>query len=70
MALGRLFRGKLLDALRKLHADGQLDLTGPLSSLANPRRFKKLLRHLYSIDWVVYATPQGGPIRSHLRWRI
>ena len=54
-ALGRLFRGKLLDALRKLHAAGKLDLTGPCAPLADPRQFKRLMSQLYAIDWVVYA---------------
>lgn len=54
-ALGRLFRGKLLDALRKLYAGGKLDLTGPCEPLAEPREFKRLMSQLYSMNWVVYA---------------
>jgi hypothetical protein len=60
--LSRLFRGKLLAGLKRLHATGELACTGPLAPLAEPRRFAEHLAPLYETDWVVYAKPPfGGP---------
>jgi Putative transposase/Transposase zinc-binding domain len=60
--LSRLFRGKLLAGLKRLHAAGELACTGPLAPLAEPRCFAEYLSPLYETDWVVYAKPPfGGP---------
>jgi len=53
--LSALFRGKFLDGLRRLHADGQLLIN-------DEPRFARLVDELYQTDWVVYAKrPFGGP---------
>lgn len=54
-ALGKLFRGKFLDALRHIYDAGALDLSGPCAPLAARKGFKKLLRQLYAVNWVVYC---------------
>lgn len=43
--LSSLFRGKLLDGLRRLHAKGQLDLSG----LDEPEAFARIVAALISI---------------------
>jgi hypothetical protein len=60
--LSRLFRGKYLDGLRRLHERGKLVCAGKLSALADTKAFAAWLTPLYTRDWVVYAKrPFGGP---------
>ncbi|KYF77921.1 hypothetical protein BE20_07245 [Sorangium cellulosum] len=60
--LGKLFRGKLLAALRQAYDAGELDLTGGAAALENPAAFAALLDALYRKPWVVYAKPPfAGP---------
>jgi hypothetical protein len=60
--LGRVFRGKFVDALRQAFRDGQLSFHGDLKPLAEPKIFAAWLRPLFREDWVVYAKrPFGGP---------
>jgi hypothetical protein len=60
--LSRLFRGKYLDGLRRLHERGKLVCAGKLSALADAKTFAAWLTPLYAKDWVVYAKrPFGGP---------
>ena len=60
--LSSLFRGKLLDGLRRLYKKGQLDLSGPCVPLSDPATFARLVAELYDTDWCVYAKePFGGP---------
>jgi hypothetical protein len=59
-ALGALFRGKFLDALKGLLATDQLRLSDP--SMANPQVRQRWFSKLYAQKWVVYAKrPFGGP---------
>jgi hypothetical protein len=52
--LKKLFRGKFLDALRRIHKEQPLCLDGI--------DFPKLIDSLYPMDWNVYAKPPfGGP---------
>src|SRR5262249_22742289 len=60
--LSRIFRGKFLPRLKRLHRSKKLQCAGPAATLADPRQFAKLLRRLHRHDWVVYAKPAfGGP---------
>jgi hypothetical protein len=60
--LGKLFRGKFLEGLVRLHDRGELHLTGPAAPLADPVRFARVRDKLYRTRWVVYAKPPfGGP---------
>ena len=62
--LGKLFRGKFLDGLRRLHRLGRLDLSGHAGRWADQTSFAALLDRLYRTDWVVYAKrPFAGPER-------
>ena len=57
-ALSRVFRGKVLDALRCASQAGELPLDPADTDVARQVRLKELTRH----DWVVYAkTPLAGP---------
>jgi len=61
-ALSRIFRGKFAAGLKQLFLEHKLQFHDPLQSLAEPRRFRQFLRHLFHQDWVVYAKPPfGGP---------
>lgn len=58
--LGRLFRGKFLDALAEARRQGKLH--GRAAARHSPAAWKRLLDRLYELDWIVYAKPPfGGP---------
>jgi len=62
--LSRVFRGKLLAGLKRLHRRNELPCAGPAATLADPQQLAKLLRRLHRHDWVVYAKPAfGGPMQ-------
>ena len=56
--LGRLFRGKLLAGLDRLHREGRLAMPGT----SDPEAWPALRQRLYAKDWVVYCKPPfAGP---------
>jgi len=60
--LSRMFQGKLLAFLEKVHAEGKLQFGEKLERLADPMRFRFFLDDLRKKEWVVYAKPPfGGP---------
>lgn len=60
--LGRVFRGKFTQALKRAFSEGQLNFHGTLKFLAQPKTFSAWLRQLFRNDWVVYCKrPFGGP---------
>jgi hypothetical protein len=62
--LSRVFRGKFLAGLKRLHRRQQLRCAGPAATLADPKQFRRFLRQLHRQDWVVYAKPAfGGPTK-------
>jgi putative transposase len=62
--LSRVFPGRFLAGLKRLHRSKKLQCAGPAATLADPRQFAKLLRRLHRHDWVVYAKPAfGGPMQ-------
>lgn len=62
--LSRVFRGKFLAGLKRLHRRNKLQCAGPAAALADQQQFAKLLRRLHRHDWVVYAKPAfGGPLQ-------
>jgi hypothetical protein len=55
--LGKLFRGKLMDAIESAWKDGAF----AIDSLRTPTAFARLRQQLFTKDWVVYAKrPFGG----------
>ena len=62
--LSRVFRGKFLAGLKRLHRRNKLQCAGPAVALANSRQFAQMIRRLHRHDWVVYAKPAfGGPMQ-------
>jgi len=62
--LSRVFRGKFLAGLKRLHSRNKLCCNGPAAALADPQQFAKLMRRLHRHDGVVYAKPAfGGPMQ-------
>ena len=59
-ALGELFRGKILDGLRRAHDEGELRFDGPAAPFADRDRFRRLCTRLRDTRWVVYCKPPFG----------
>jgi hypothetical protein len=59
-ALGELFRGKLLDSLKRAHREGKLRFDGPAAPFADRERFRRLVDKLHQMRWVVYCKPPFG----------
>lgn len=60
--LGKVFRGKFLEGLRRAFRRKKLDLGGATTHLAHAPRFQAFVHKLFGLDWVVYAKPAfGGP---------
>lgn len=53
--LGKLFRGKLLAALKKLYAKGELQFTGRCASLQNRYNWSEFIDKLYRTDFFPFA---------------
>jgi hypothetical protein len=61
-ALSRVFRGRFVAGLKRLHRRRELNCSGPAALLAEPKQFASPLRSVHWQDWVVYAKPAfGGP---------
>ncbi len=60
--LGKIFRGKFVDGLRKAFRRECLTFAGQIQQLSEPKSFAAFLRPLFRQPWVVYAKPAfGGP---------
>ncbi len=66
--LGKLFRGKFLAALQLAYDDGELELKGSTTGLAEPAAWAKLRDSLYRKNWVVYAKPPFGGAEQVFRY--
>jgi len=66
--LGRVFRGKVVEALGELHASGKLGFHGGLVHLQEPRAFAAMLRPLFRSHWVVYSKRPFGGAEHALRY--
>lgn len=55
--MSRLFRGKLLDYLRKSYDSQELIFPGNISHLQESEAFREFLKGFYSQEWVVYCKP-------------
>jgi len=61
-ALSKMVRGKFLDGLQGAFERGKLTFSGNIADWRNPAVFKRWVRKLRRIKWVVYAkAPFGGP---------
>ena len=66
--LGRLFRGKFLDALQKARKKGKLEFAGNTADLADDSTWATLKNLLYSKNWNVYAKPPFGGAEHVFRY--
>ena len=55
--LSRLFRGKVLDYLKKNQESGKLEFAGTIADLQDPNQFGVFIKELYCQEWVVYSKP-------------
>jgi hypothetical protein len=66
--LADLFRGKLLDGLRRLRRGGALLYTDGAASLVDDDAFDQWLDRLYSSPWVVYAKRPFAGVQHVFRY--
>jgi Putative transposase/Transposase zinc-binding domain len=60
--LGKVFRGKFIEGLRRAFRNQHLKFAGQIQRLNESKAFAAFLRTLFRQDWVVYAKPAfGGP---------
>ncbi len=60
--LSRLFRGLILQGLKKAHADGRLKFFNDHQALADKTAFNAYLKPLYKTNWAIHAKePFAGP---------
>ncbi|MGB6338299.1 MAG: transposase [Candidatus Aminicenantaceae bacterium] len=64
--LSRLFRGKVLDYLKKSWESEEVKFSGSISYLQNPDQFTTFLKDLYKMEWVVYSKPPFKNVRHSL----
>lgn len=55
--VGRKFRGKFLDALKKAYQRGELQFAGKIAHLGSKAAFNRFLADLYAIEWGVHVKP-------------
>jgi hypothetical protein len=61
-ALSRVFRGKFIEALQKMHLHRQIVFPERIASLGTEEGFSDLVDQLWRKDWVVYSkAPFDGP---------
>lgn len=61
--MGKKFRGKFLDNLKKYYAEKQLKFYGMLKELENPESFQSLINTCYGKSWYTYSKrPFSGPL--------
>ncbi len=66
--LGKLFRGKFLDALHQAYKSGKLTLAGSTANLADPMIWNTLKDRLYRKNWIVYAKPPFGGVEHVFKY--
>ena len=66
--LRKVFRGKFLAGLRRLHRKGLLRCEGPAAEYRDGKKFSRLVGPLYRQRWVVYAKKAMGGPRQVLRY--
>ena len=66
--LAQVYRGKFLDALKRVRDEGLLDFKGATASLADDAAWQHFLGRLYRRNWVVYAKPPFGGAEHVFRY--
>jgi len=62
--MSALFRGKLLDYLKRHHESGDLVFPGALGHLGEPHTFDSFRKQFYHKKWVVYCKPPFNVING------
>jgi hypothetical protein len=61
-ALSKVFRGRFIDSLRRIFANGDLIFPGKIAHVGTPKGFSSLISQLWQKDWIVYSkAPFNGP---------
>jgi hypothetical protein len=63
-----LFRGKLLDYLKRHHESGDLVFPGALGHLGEPHTFDSFRKQFYHKKWVVYCKPPFNGVEGVLQY--
>lgn len=66
--LGRVFRGKFIDGLRRLYKNRELKFAGSMDYLNDPKEFTEFIRKLYRYDWVIDVRPALGGAEQVIRY--
>jgi hypothetical protein len=66
--LGRVFRGKFIEALRRAYRQKRLQFFGASAELEDAARFESFVHSLFRQDWVVYAKPAMAGAPQVLRY--
>jgi hypothetical protein len=66
--LSRVFRGKVVEALRRAYDRNELDRAGVTEHLRDPAQGHAFVDALFATDWVVYAKPAFGGATAVLRY--
>ena len=66
--LGRVFRGKLVDGLRRLYRKKKLKLAGTLAYLNDPKQFAEFIRRLHRHEWVIDVRPALGGAEQVIKY--
>jgi hypothetical protein len=67
-AMSKMFRGKLMAAIKKLWGKGKLELGGCAAELAEEGAMRSLIDDMYSRDWVCYCKPPFRDAGEVLRY--
>lgn len=66
--MSALFRGKLLDYLKRHHESGDLVFPGALGHLGEPHTFDSFRKQFYHKKWVVYCKPPFNGVEGVLQY--
>lgn len=66
--LAKQFRWRFLNALIRAYDQGRLQLPGALADLRERRAFMRLVKQLYSVEWVVSVQPALTDLENLVRY--
>jgi hypothetical protein len=67
-ALSKVFRGKFVEALKAVQANGKLVIPPSQASLAEDEAFERFINRLVGRDWVAYCKPPFGDAAEVVRY--
>lgn len=66
--ISRIFRGKFIEALRKMVDRGELEMPEDLDPARAPSNYQTWINQLYSTEWVVHSKPPFGGSEQGLKY--